>query len=399
MTDTGNHILDEFLHSPIEVIAALTVIVGATLASFGKTREFLLNTWRRLRLKPAIPRETLRIVQDTRTSFSGPARRGETPLTQVNFDGHVTNISDKPVRILGVDIVKPAATADMAVISNNHDGRRPQVLSPGECAELRVCLFVEPPIADNDKPWRCSLIFIDQYGNKHKVKNCVFSPLPKPAKPAEFQEPQEYSYEIADPIEKEIVAVLNAELAPYRVCGRSCGGLGSVHIVYRGHAFPGVGSDSWTPNSPLNQIIVADPESASLRSDNLDALVGFYKTLSDDDQARFVAALLDRLDSTRGYLAVSYFIVAVLWRIGFLGDALRKARQSLPAHEQRVFGLSNVLMLLNGLLKYLYPEFTSEMLDEIERLIHGLDEHCFFISNRVAAIRASRLPRTPEAVG
>jgi hypothetical protein len=59
------------------------------------------------------------------------------------------------------------------------------------------------------------------------------------------------------------------------MCARITGGLGSVHIVYQGRAFTGVDGDSWTPDSPVNQLIVADPEAAALRSDNLVALVTF----------------------------------------------------------------------------------------------------------------------------
>jgi hypothetical protein len=34
------------------------------------------------------------------------------------------------------------------------------------------------------------------------------------------------------------------------------------------------------------------------------------------------------------------------------------------------------------------------MLDEIERLTHGLQEHLFLIPAKIAAIRASRLPKS-----
>src|SRR6185295_16030040 len=164
----------------------------------------------------------------------------------------------------------------------------------------------------------------------------------------------------------------------------------------QGRAFTGVGGDSWTPNSPVNQLIVSDPEAAALRSDNLVALVTFYKSLgSDEDRACFRTSLLDRLDPKKGYLAVSYFIVCVLLCVDSLPDALQKARRDLQAGESRVFGLSNILMLLNVLLKYRHPDFTNQMLDEIERMIHGLNEHPFLIPAKIAAIRASRLSK-PE---
>src|SRR5262249_24410051 len=105
--------------------------------------------------------------------------------------------------------------------------------------------------------------------------------------------------------------------------------------------------------------------------------------------------LLERLDERKGYLSVSYFIVCALWKTGAdaFTAALRKARQALPTGETRVFGLSNVIFLINGLLKYRYPDFTNAMLDDIERLTHGLGEPPFMIPAKLAAIRASRLPK------
>ena len=88
-----------------------------------------------------------------------------------------------------------------------------------------------------------------------------------------------------------------------------------------------------------------------------------------------------------------YFIVAVRFRTDYLGEALRKAKADLPLNDSKLWGLSNVLMLINGLLKYRHPEFTSEMLDEVERMIHGLDEHPFLIPAKLAAIRANRLAK------
>jgi hypothetical protein len=57
----------------------------------------------------------------------------------------------------------------------------------------------------------------------------------------------------------------------------------------------------------------------------------------------------------------------------------------------KAFGLSNTLMLLNGLLRYRYPDFPNEMLDEIERFLNGMNEHSFQIPEKIAAIRAMRL--------
>src|SRR5258708_2929482 len=99
---------------------------------------------------------------------------------------------------------------------------------------------------------------------------------------------------------------------------------------------------------------------------------------------------LGRMDG-KAYLRITYFIVCVLWKIGKLREALEKAKAELPQGEINVFGLSNTLMLFNGLLRYRYPDFTNDMLDEIEKFLNGLNEHPFQIPEKIAVIRTARL--------
>jgi hypothetical protein len=125
---------------------------------------------------------------------------------------------------------------------------------------------------------------------------------------------------------------------------------------------------------------------------SLEALLTFYERLPPVEKDQFASALLTRIDG-KAYLPVSYFIVLVLWKIGRLKEGLEKAKSNLPQGEISVFGLSNVLMLLNGLLRYRHPDFTNEMLDDIERFLDGLNEHPFQIPEKLAAIRTARLLR------
>jgi hypothetical protein len=108
------------------------------------------------------------------------------------------------------------------------------------------------------------------------------------------------------------------------------------------------------------------------------------------------ATSLDRLASSKGYLSVSDFIVAVLWKVGFLSRALEKAKRDLPQNEAHAFGLSNMLMLLNGLLKYRHPDFSNAVLDDIERVTHDMAENTFMIPMKIQAIRTLRLTKTPQ---
>jgi hypothetical protein len=85
----------------------------------------------------------------------------------------------------------------------------------------------------------------------------------------------------------------------------------------------------------------------------------------------------------------------MLWKIDHLSDALKKGR-SLPENEIKVFGLSNILYMLNGLLRYRHPDFTPEMLDQIESFVHDFKkESAFLILEKIAAIRSARLLAAP----
>jgi hypothetical protein len=118
--------------------------------------------------------------------------------------------------------------------------------------------------------------------------------------------------------------------------------------------------------------------------------MAFYGRLAAEEQEQFAAALLDRMDG-KAYLRVTYFIVCVLWKIGRLREALGRAKANLPQGEIKAFGLSNTLMLFNGLLRYRYSDFTNDMLDDIEKFLVGLKEHSFQIPEKIAAIRTARL--------
>lgn len=383
------------------------VAAGAVIGGVVKFLFWVYDEWQKRRVHQGFsaPKKTLQLAPKREGScWWHMGKKGDEPTMQIVGRMFATNIASVPVRIPQVELrygfLGRKRTSGMTMVSRGlHENMYGMYdIPPGDTRDLSFDFWVYPPVSEPIDPFTAhSVAFIDQFGNRHKVKRVRFKST-APENPPTPKEPEEFPYEIADPIEKEIVSVLKAELARYQMCGRVVGGLGSVHIVYQGRPFTGIGGDSWTPNSPTNQLIVSDPEAAALKSDNLEALVAFYKALSsDDERGWFVQALLDRLDAKKGYLAVSYFIVAVLWSVGSLADALQKARRDLPLGESKVFGLSNILMLLNGLLKYRHPAFTIQMLDDTERMIHGLDEHSFLIPAKLAAIRASRLPRPEDA--
>ena len=325
-------------------------------------------------------------------------KQGDDPTMQIVGSVFASNAAAVPVRVPQVELrygvlgrhrlfgLAMVASGGTQRIYGMHD------IPPNQTRDLKFDFWLFPPVCKPGEPFTAhSVTMLDQFGNRHKLKRVQFRShdVDGQEKP---KEPEEFPYEIVDTLEREIVSVLKAERSRYQVCGRQAGGLGSVHIQYRGHTLNGTGGDSWTSNSPLNQVIVSDTEVALLKSDNLDALKSLHSRLdSDDARELFARALLERLDAKRGYLDIAYFIVLALWATGTLSRSLLRARQSLPTGDTRAFGLSNVLMLLNGLLKYRHPDFTNSNLDDIEKLTHGLDEHPFLIPAKLAAIRAGRL--------
>jgi hypothetical protein len=98
------------------------------------------------------------------------------------FQGHVTDISGRQNKILGVEIPTTLTRDTLLTLIDGHDSKRPpQTLRPNESAEIQVMFFVQPVVSEPGKPWRTSLVFIDQYNNRHEVKNCIFREEPSAA--------------------------------------------------------------------------------------------------------------------------------------------------------------------------------------------------------------------------
>ncbi|MGA2726109.1 MAG: hypothetical protein ABSG79_27345 [Bryobacteraceae bacterium] len=326
------------------LVAAGGVIAGSTKFLF-----WVFDEWQKRKKHEGFsaPTDTLRLASKPEGNcWWAMGKRGDEPTMQIVGSVFATNITTVPVRVPQVELRyglcgRKRVSGMVMVARNAHENMYGMYDIPaGETRDASFDFWVYPPVAKPTDHFAAhSVTFIDQFGNRQVVKRVQFRSMAAdhPPKP---KEPEEFPYAIADAIEKEIVSVLKAELGRYEMCGRRVGGLGSVHIVYQGRAFTGAGGDSWTSDSPKNQLIVSDPGAAALKSDNLEPLVAFYKGLNtDDERPRFRKALLDRLDPKRGYLSISYFIVAVLWNVGSLAEALEKARRDLPTGESDVFGL------------------------------------------------------------
>jgi len=385
---------------PFVVIAGVIFGVLAVVRAIALPLE-RMPTWRAARDE----RRRFHLTPEPQQSFWSSAKQPDDSIvTQVVARFVVKNRTAEPLALAHARLVKPRIRGeivheDVSVRALGHNIYGDAAHS-GHFIPPKMVLPATASVMIRGVPWRkpgkhvrVKMGIADDEGREQflafdmRVLSAAAEELAKPS--------LEVVSSISNPVEREVATVLQAELARYEKCGRRVGGLGSIHLAIDGREIAGVGTDSWNPNSPNNQSISANPDACDLRSDNLDALTAFYEGLSANEKEQFASALLARMDG-KAYLPMTYFIVCVLWKIGRLKDALEKAKANLPQGEIKVFGLSNALMLLNGLLRYRHPDFTNEMLDDIERFLVGLKEHPSQIPEKLAAIRTARLMASRE---
>jgi hypothetical protein len=301
---------------------------------------------------------------------------------------HATNIIGEQVLLLGARLSKPPTDGHVMVRhpEQNIFGRYP--IRPGATTEVSTDFWVMPPTKKEGQDLVANVILIDQYGNPHKVKAVRFRGPRVPE--IKVEPPRETIHSISDPIAKQVAAVLKSEVSRYGQCGRRVGGLGSIQTTLSGRQYAGVGTEWREADSPRNQSIVASPGDVHIDSDNAAALLNLYDHLgSEGERSRFVAAMLNRLSRATEYACVGYLVLYVLFLRGHMSLVLDKAKRDLQGDD--AYGFSDLLRLLDALLRFRHDLFDEDMLDAVERFAEGLNEHTFGIAERLASIRASRL--------
>jgi hypothetical protein len=256
-------------------------------------------------------------------------------------------------------------------------------------SEASLEFWVQPPIRQPGQDLVLDVFVIDHFRNSHRVRRVTFRGprLPKP----DTAPPTEPLHSLSDPLEKDVAAVLKNELTRYRQCGRPSGGLGSVTVA----GSPRVPTEYRELNVTREQYIVPSPADGTIHSDNVDALFNRYGELETDKQRDVMRRyLLTVLSKSTEYAPVSYLILVFFHRIGHLAECLKKARLDLQGDVG--FGFSDLLRLLDLLLRHEHHTFKSDELDEIERFLEGSKEHAFHIRERIAAVRAARIRHAPS---
>ena len=292
----------------------------------------------------------------------------------------VTNIADRPTMIA-------KATMARGWFRKKHDAPHifQETIPVGAAMEVMIDFWIRPPFRKRGESFKARLILFDNLGNPHRTQSFTvpsdWRPKREEPKPAE-----ESIHAIDEPLVKQVVAILKDEVNRYKECGRPVGGLGSVQVTYENRTLKGIGYQGREANSPRRQWIVPDPETATVSSDNLDALMAIFEKQDDNGKQVITGALLQRIELRTEYTPIGYFFLLSLYRMGQLPAALRTIREKL-ANDQK-YGFDDAVRMLSGLLQYEHPNFDDPALDEVERFMEGLAGPDHHLKERCIAARA-----------
>lgn len=332
------------------------------------------------------------------------------PSMQIVTYWYVTNRTDQPVNILNAYITKPRSEGMVMTKDTCSDYHGSYPVPPNATTDLHADFWINPPFRREGKAIRVDIVFVDQNGQKRRVRNVhIESDKRKSKTPVQLQ--KESVYKLENEIEKKVAAFLKDEITRYKKFGRQHGELGSLHVVYKSRIVKQIYGDGWSHSDSGKRLeIVSDPENVVIKSENGDALIALFKGLDDEgDKELFINSLITRLNREKEYYCVSYLILYVLFRIGELERGLntadaslvpqstwvdrvlrREPRERLLEHHQR-HGLGDMLGLLNGLLRYDHPSFTDTELDAIEAFVEKPREFSDRIEEKIHSARSFRL--------
>lgn len=188
-------------------------------------------------------------------------------------------------------------------------------------------------------------------------------------------------------VKKEATAILRAEMEAF---GRHTGGLGSLIGSLPDGTLCSIGLNRWEPAVLIIQPGLPGGKNHSIQSENLTGLLNLHGRLNNDEErSHLVSYLMQQLSRDSAYAPTGYLILLFLFRIGRLADGLNKAKRDLQG--DKAYAFSDLLRLLDRLLRFEPSSFTPALIDEVEQFVEEINMHPFRIQERVAALRAFRL--------
>ncbi|RWM13554.1 MAG: hypothetical protein EOR73_28560 [Mesorhizobium sp.] len=331
-----------------------------------------------------------------------------TYLLQLMNEWLVTNNSDAPLILVSVDINRPKVREAIFMVEGP-EGWGNFGIPPRQTLRLHTDFMVPT----RKFQWRGSkwfdFTFTDHTGHQtHKRHIEVKEERQRTAKTTKL--PGEAVVNLTDDRQRAVVSLLQDELVRYSRNGREKGGLGTILAVEgQKKITTNIYQDGWTSIRAAERQDITVGRDTKIVSEIGDKLVDYEAHLPADGASVVQEYLLDRIDRDREYYGVTYITVYALWRMDRLKDALetvfaryeykptfadkifrRSYANRVLAKEQR-YGYSDVLGLLNGILRYEHESLSEDDLNSIEKLARTTGEHAFQIPQKVASVRAYRV--------
>jgi len=188
------------------------------------------------------------IVRHQRHNWWHMGRTGDQkPSMQVVSYWYITNQTNHPLMMLNAYIVRPRIYGHVMTkdVNSQYHGSYP--VPPHSTTDLNADFWINPPIRKVGKDLKLDIVFVDQYGQKRKIRNVEFlSDKKKKSAPKNLE--VEAIYALENDIEKKVAAVLKDEINRYKKFGRRSGELGSVYAIYSGRKIKSIMPMHLTPN-------------------------------------------------------------------------------------------------------------------------------------------------------
>lgn len=348
-------------------------------------------------------RRSLRLVPIERGKFWHLAKQQDgTYASQISLEVHMSNMSDAPIKIVKVELLRPRreliqASALLPMAGSPYHSSDHLVPARGiNVASIHI--MVRGSLGRRGQSIRPTIAITDQFGVRYVLRRQTIGTSDKPEPRAGVLQFLRSAFQFHRPSDAELsnsVAntwafsdgfeyleacrfVLREEKRSYGSNGRQKGGLGSLNVTINDahKIYSKAGAN--VPN-----ILCPTDEIKEIQSENLNRILKIATQQIGSDQDNLQAFLLSQLSRDGEFAEVGYFIFMSLHRLGRTLDALTAARDFL-SHD-KVHGYSNVLGVLSVIISREYNRIDPNLFGMILSELKGDKEYNFRLLEKLNA--------------
>lgn len=363
----------------------------------------------RLRRKTALSHLPLRLIPLHQQCWWHLAKQqDDTFVSQIRLDIEAANLTDRPVRIVKVRLIRPKtkgevlhAEASLPLAGSPYHSSR-HAVPPHDTVTAALHLMVRGILAHQGKSITVTLGITDQFGDEYRLKGIIIRThdplLPKRTwtellasslraipwlRPeSDSERPLPAVWQHGGEFE-EVDLILNEERRAYAAHGRIVGGLGSLNVELQSDPPSGGTTGGKVPTllwDKAHAKLIDSPDVARLMK------------LKDTGKVNLEGYLLSHLHKRSPYADVAYAIFLALHRMDRTIDALAAARAHLAG--DKVYGYSNLLGTLSAIVSYEHFDIDPALYPRILQTLEGDTEHNFRLNDKINQARLQHLDLT-----